>query len=74
MNLAYFHTLIADVKRDTDNSKTAPLLQQLIENLQNQVNDPANPGYQSNVGGFRIQLEVALRESPVAAPNYGNRC
>lgn len=67
MNLAYFHTLLSDIKRDTESSNIVALFSQLIDQLKAQVGDPANAAHQTSVGTTRQALEAALRQSTVNA-------
>ena len=64
MNLERFHSILATATRDTNDSEVPTRLQELINHLEHQSNDPANPDHQRNVSQSRSGLLEALTKAP----------
>ena len=64
MNLERFHSILATARRDMNESEVQSQLLELINHLEHQSNDPANPDHQRNVSQSRAGILEALAEAP----------
>ncbi|MBF8265457.1 MAG: hypothetical protein HW384_1321 [Dehalococcoidia bacterium] len=64
MNIERLHAIATAIIADINNTKTASTLQQLVESLQNQVNQPQSPQFQKQVSQHLDALYVSLANAP----------
>ena len=63
MNVERLHRILIDLKADLETSRITTLIQKVRDNLQNQVNQPTQPTYQTDLVASLKKLYAALENS-----------